>query len=218
MSEQRTRGRSDSMWTDRSRRRRAPTIISSVSGAPHLELADFRAEARHDAPPRYAESRQGGLGKATSVRGWRGLISSSMPVASPSIQSRRRARGVAFAGSRAGEVFGLVVALEGTRGRPYWKPRFYRIAREASVLPSRSATFDRATMSIGVAVGVGVGDGVAVSTGRRRATRSTWRSSARCSRQVRQRGPPRRRSWTACACGRIMPFPILSRSPAPSIG
>jgi 1-acyl-sn-glycerol-3-phosphate acyltransferase len=51
---------------------------------------------------------------------------------------------------RAGEVFGLVVTPEGTRGTgAYWKSGFYRIAREAQ-LPVTLGYVDRTTMTTGL--------------------------------------------------------------------
>ena len=51
---------------------------------------------------------------------------------------------------RGGEVFGLVVTPEGTRGSgTYWKSGFYRIAREAG-LPVTLGYVDRTTMTTGL--------------------------------------------------------------------
>lgn len=51
---------------------------------------------------------------------------------------------------RTGEVFGLVVTPEGTRGgTEYWKSGFYRIAREAG-LPVTLGYVDRTTMTTGL--------------------------------------------------------------------
>ena len=51
---------------------------------------------------------------------------------------------------RDGDVFGLVVTPEGTRGGvAYWKSGFYRIAREAG-LPVTLGYVDRTTMTTGL--------------------------------------------------------------------
>ena len=90
------------------------------------------------------------LGKKSLFAGWRGPLMrrlGGIPVdrADPSsvvvdVVSR----------VRAGEVFGLVVTPDGTRGNTgYWKSGFYRIARDAE-MPVTLCFVDRVTMTTGI--------------------------------------------------------------------
>lgn len=90
------------------------------------------------------------LGKASLFRGWRGPVMRSIggiPV------DRSDPSGVVddvVARIAGGDVFGLVVTPEGTRGSgEYWKSGFYRIAREAA-LPVTLGYVDRTTMTTGL--------------------------------------------------------------------
>lgn len=90
------------------------------------------------------------LGKKSLFAGWRGPIMRAIggiPV------DRSDAAGVVddvVARIRAGDVFGLVVTPEGTRGgTEYWKSGFYRIARDAG-LPVTLGYVDRTTMTTGL--------------------------------------------------------------------
>ena len=90
------------------------------------------------------------LGKASLFTGWRGPIMrriGGIPV------DRSDASGVVadiVGRIQAGEVFGLVVTPEGTRGGGgYWKSGFYRIAREAG-LGVTLGYVDRTTMTTGL--------------------------------------------------------------------
>jgi 1-acyl-sn-glycerol-3-phosphate acyltransferase len=90
------------------------------------------------------------LGKKSLFTGWRGPIMRAVggiPV------DRSDAAGVVedvVARIRAGDVFGLVVTPEGTRGgTEYWKSGFYRIARDAG-LPVTLGYVDRTTMTTGL--------------------------------------------------------------------
>lgn len=90
------------------------------------------------------------LGKDSLFRGWRGPIMrrlGGIPV------DRSDAAGVVTEvvdRVHAGEVFGLVVTPDGTRGgNTYWKSGFYRIARETG-MPVTLGFVDRTTMTTGL--------------------------------------------------------------------
>lgn len=90
------------------------------------------------------------LGKKSLFAGWRGPIMRALG----GIQVDRADPGqvVSDVVSRihAGEVFGLVVTPDGTRGsNSYWKSGFYRIAREAG-MPVTLGFVDRTTMTTGL--------------------------------------------------------------------
>lgn len=90
------------------------------------------------------------LGKSSLFAGWRGPVMrrlGGIPVdrADPS-----RVVADVVARIRAGEVFGLVVTPDGTRGnKGYWKSGFYRIARDAG-MPVTLGFVDRTTMTCGL--------------------------------------------------------------------
>ncbi|MDY0909466.1 1-acyl-sn-glycerol-3-phosphate acyltransferase [Microbacterium sp. CFBP9034] len=90
------------------------------------------------------------LGKESLFRGWRGPIMRALggiPVDRANPQS---VVADVVARVRSGEVFGLVVTPEGTRGAgAYWKSGFYRIAREAG-MPVTLGYVDRTTMTTGL--------------------------------------------------------------------
>ncbi|WP_322410673.1 1-acyl-sn-glycerol-3-phosphate acyltransferase [Microbacterium invictum] len=125
----------------------APARPTVVLGAPHTSNWDFvlmlgiawRLKMRF----RW-------LGKESLFRGWRGPIMRAIggiPV------DRSNPAGVVDAlvsRIRDGDVFGLVVTPEGTRGGvAHWKSGFYRIAREAG-LPVTLGYVDRTTMTTGL--------------------------------------------------------------------
>jgi 1-acyl-sn-glycerol-3-phosphate acyltransferase len=90
------------------------------------------------------------LGKDTLFAGWRGRVMRALggiPV------DRSDAGSVVdeiVARIRGGEVFGLVVTPDGTRGgNEYWKSGFYRIARETG-MPLTLGYVDRTTMTTGL--------------------------------------------------------------------
>ncbi|WP_431797397.1 1-acyl-sn-glycerol-3-phosphate acyltransferase [Microbacterium kunmingense] len=125
----------------------APARPTVVLGAPHTSNWDFvlmlgiawRLKMRF----RW-------LGKESLFRGWRGPIMRAIggiPV------DRSNPAGVVdtlVGRIRDGDVFGLVVTPEGTRGGvAHWKSGFYRIAREAG-LPVTLGYVDRTTMTTGL--------------------------------------------------------------------
>ncbi|MEV5071358.1 1-acyl-sn-glycerol-3-phosphate acyltransferase [Microbacterium sp. LMI12-1-1.1] len=90
------------------------------------------------------------LGKASLFRGWKGPLMRGLGGIPVDRADPSRVVGDVVARIRAGEVFGLVVTPEGTRGSgAYWKSGFYRIAREAQ-LPVTLGYVDRTTMTTGL--------------------------------------------------------------------
>ncbi|HMT49857.1 1-acyl-sn-glycerol-3-phosphate acyltransferase [Dietzia sp. UBA5065] len=90
------------------------------------------------------------LGKASLFAGWRGPL---MRALGGIAVDRANPAGVVEDMIRrvhAGEMFGLVVTPDGTRGaHEYWKSGFYRIAREAG-MPVTLGYVDRTTMTSGL--------------------------------------------------------------------
>ncbi|MCR2811617.1 1-acyl-sn-glycerol-3-phosphate acyltransferase [Microbacterium sp. zg.Y1090] len=129
----------------------APERPGVLIGAPHTSNWDFvimlAIAWRLGIPVRW-------LGKDSLFRGWRGPIMrrlGGIPV------DRDNPAGLVadvVARVQAGEVFGLVVTPEGTRGAGnHWKSGFYRIAREAG-LPVTLGYVDRTTMTAGLGITV----------------------------------------------------------------
>ncbi|HYP73456.1 MAG TPA: 1-acyl-sn-glycerol-3-phosphate acyltransferase, partial [Microbacterium sp.] len=118
-----------SRWTLRSEP--TPTRPTVLIGAPHTSNWDFVLMLgiawRLGIPVRW-------LGKASLFAGWRGPIMRGL--GGIPVQRDDAARVVAEVVARvhAGEVFGLVVTPDGTRGgNTHWKSGFYRIARETGM-------------------------------------------------------------------------------------
>lgn len=134
-----------SRWTLRSEP--APTRPTVLIGAPHTSNWDFvlmlAIAWRLGIPVRR-------LGKASLFAGWRGPIMRAL--GGIPVQRDDAARVVDEVVERvhAGEVFGLVVTPDGTRGgNEYWKSGFYRIAR-ATGMPVTLGYVDRTTMTTGL--------------------------------------------------------------------
>jgi 1-acyl-sn-glycerol-3-phosphate acyltransferase len=90
------------------------------------------------------------LGKASLFRGWRGPIMRRLGGIPVDRSDASRVVADVVRRIHAGEVFGLVVTPEGTRGSgQYWKSGFYRIARESG-LPVTLGYVDRTTMTTGL--------------------------------------------------------------------
>jgi 1-acyl-sn-glycerol-3-phosphate acyltransferase len=134
-----------SRWTLRTEP--APTRPTLLIGAPHTSNWDFvlmlAIAWRLRLPVRW-------LGKSSLFHGWRGPIMrrlGGIPVdrADPS-----RVVAAVVERVRDGEMLGLVVTPEGTRGGgAHWKSGFYRIARETG-MPVTLGYVDRTTMTTGL--------------------------------------------------------------------
>lgn len=134
-----------SRWTLRTEP--APTRPTILIGAPHTSNWDFVLML--------AIAWQLGidvrwLGKHTLFRGWRGPIMRGLggiPV------DRTNPAGIVddvVTRVHAGEVFGLVVTPDGTRGgNSFWKNGFYRISRDTG-MPVTLGYVDRTTMTTGL--------------------------------------------------------------------
>jgi 1-acyl-sn-glycerol-3-phosphate acyltransferase len=90
------------------------------------------------------------LGKASLFKGWRGPIMRGFGGIAVDRSDASRVVADVVERIQAGEVFGLVVTPEGTRGGDgYWKSGFYRIAREAG-LGVTLGYVDRTTRTTGL--------------------------------------------------------------------
>jgi len=134
-----------SRWTLRTEP--APVAPTVLVGAPHTSNWDFvlmlAIAWRLEIPIRW-------LGKDSLFRGWRGPLMRRLG----GIPVDRRDAGHVVAEvverAHAGEVFGLVVTPDGTRGpHTHWKSGFYRIAREAGMTLTLGYV-DRTTMTTGL--------------------------------------------------------------------
>ncbi|MGV9193279.1 1-acyl-sn-glycerol-3-phosphate acyltransferase [Microbacterium sp. MC2] len=134
-----------SRWTLRTEP--APTRPTLLIGAPHTSNWDFVLMLgiawRLGIPVRW-------LGKASLFAGWRGPIMRRLGGIPVDRADAGKIVSEVVARVHAGEVFGLVVTPDGTRGaNPYWKTGFYRIARQAG-LPVTLGYVDRTTMTTGL--------------------------------------------------------------------
>ncbi|KIC57619.1 1-acyl-sn-glycerol-3-phosphate acyltransferase [Microbacterium hominis] len=90
------------------------------------------------------------LGKDTLFRGWRRPVMNALGGIPVDRADAGRVVEDIVARIRAGEVFGLVVTPDGTRGgNAFWKNGFYRIARETG-MPLTLGYVDRTTMTTGL--------------------------------------------------------------------
>lgn len=90
------------------------------------------------------------LGKKSLFSGWRGPIMRALGGIPVDRADPGRVVGEVVERVNAGEVFGLVVTPDGTRGaNEYWKSGFYRIARETG-MPVTLGYVDRTTMTTGL--------------------------------------------------------------------
>jgi len=125
----------------------APTRPTVLIGAPHTSNWDFvlmlAIAWRLRVPVRW-------LGKSSLFRGWRGPIMRRLGGIPVDRDDPGTVVADVVARVRAGEMFGLVVTPEGTRGTgSYWKSGFYRIARETG-MPVTLGYVDRTTMTTGL--------------------------------------------------------------------
>ena len=125
----------------------APSRPTILLGVPHTSNWDFLLMlgiAGHlGMPVRW-------LGKASLFKGWTGPLMHRLGGIPVDRSDASRVVADVVERIRAGEVFGLVVTPEGTRGSgTYWKSGFYRIARETG-LPVTLGYVDRTTMTTGL--------------------------------------------------------------------
>ncbi|AZH78017.1 acyl-phosphate glycerol 3-phosphate acyltransferase [Microbacterium sp. Y-01] len=125
----------------------APTRPTVLVGAPHTSNWDFVLmlaiawQLRIDVH---------WLGKKSLFRGWRGPIMRALGGIAVDRDDPARVVNNVVGQVHAGEVFGLVVTPDGTRGgNDYWKSGFYRIAR-ATGMPVTLGFVDRTTMTTGL--------------------------------------------------------------------
>lgn len=90
------------------------------------------------------------LGKASLFAGWRGPVMRAMGGIPVDRKDPSRVVDDVVERVRSGEVFGLVVTPDGTRGgHDYWKSGFYRIAQDTG-MPVTLGYVDRNTMTTGL--------------------------------------------------------------------
>ncbi len=125
----------------------APARPTVLIGAPHTSNWDFvfmlAIAWRMGIDIRW-------LGKKSLFAGWRGPIMRGLGGIPVDRTDPARVVGEVVARVHAGEVFGLVVTPDGTRGgNKGWKSGFYRIARETG-MPVTLGYVDRTTMTTGL--------------------------------------------------------------------
>ncbi|WP_336631306.1 MULTISPECIES: 1-acyl-sn-glycerol-3-phosphate acyltransferase [unclassified Microbacterium] len=153
-----------SRWTLRTEP--APTRPSVLIGAPHTSNWDFvlmlAISWRLGVPIRW-------LGKASLFAGWRGPVMRRLGGIPVQRDDASRVVDEVVARVRTGEVFGLVVTPDGTRGgNTHWKSGFYRIAR-ATGMPVTLGYVDRTTMTTGLGPTIALTGDVAADMDRIRA-------------------------------------------------
>lgn len=144
----------------------APQRPSVLIGAPHTSNWDFvlmlAIAWRYGMDIRW-------LGKASLFGGWRGPIMRGLGGIPVDRSDPSRVVAEVVGRIRAGEVFGLVVTPDGTRGaNAYWKSGFHRIARETG-LPVTLGFVDRTTMTTGLGPTLELTEDVAADMDRIRA-------------------------------------------------
>ena len=144
----------------------APTRPTVLIGAPHTSNWDFVLMLgiawRLGIDVRW-------LGKKSLFAGWRGPIMRRLGGIPVDRADPGRVVGEVVERVRSGEVFGLVVTPDGTRGaNTYWKSGFYRIAQETG-MPLTLGFVDRTTMTTGLGPTIEVTGDVAADMDRIRA-------------------------------------------------
>ncbi|QEO09594.1 1-acyl-sn-glycerol-3-phosphate acyltransferase [Protaetiibacter larvae] len=125
----------------------APTQPTILLGAPHTSNWDFvfmlAIAWRLGIDIRW-------LGKKSLFAGWRGPIMRALGGIPVDRSDPSRVVGEVVARVRSGEVFGLVVTPDGTRGgNTHWKSGFSRIAQETG-MPVTLGYVDRTTRTVGL--------------------------------------------------------------------
>lgn len=125
----------------------APSRPTVLIGAPHTSNWDFVLML---AIAWELDLEVHWLGKRSLFHGWRGPVMRALGGIAVDREDPSRVVGEVVASARSGEVFGLVVTPDGTRGaHEYWKSGFYRIARETG-MPVTLGFVDRTTMTFGL--------------------------------------------------------------------
>ncbi|GAA4284170.1 1-acyl-sn-glycerol-3-phosphate acyltransferase [Brevibacterium daeguense] len=125
----------------------APDRPTVLIGAPHTSNWDFvfmlGIAWRMDMNVRW-------LGKKSLFKSWRGPVMSALGGIPVDRESPSTVVAEVVERVRAGEVFGLVITPDGTRGaHSHWKSGFYRIARETG-MPVTLGFVDRTTRTAGL--------------------------------------------------------------------
>lgn len=144
----------------------APTRPTILIGAPHTSNWDFVLMLaivwRLGIDARW-------LGKRSLFTGWRGPIMRGLGGIPVDRSNPARVVEEVVARVHSGDVFGLVVTPDGTRGgHTHWKSGFYRIARETG-MPLTLGYVDRTTMTTGLGPTIDVTGDVAADMDRLRA-------------------------------------------------
>lgn len=169
----------------------APTRPTILIGAPHTSNWDFvlmlAISWRLGIPIRW-------LGKQSLFAGWRGPLMRALGGIAVDRADAGRVVADVVARVHAGEVFGLVVTPDGTRGaNSHWKSGFYRIAR-ATGMPVTLGYVDRSTMTAGLGPTIEVTGDVRADMDRIRAfyaDKSGLRPHLRAEPRLRDETAPR---------------------------
>ncbi|WP_150460578.1 1-acyl-sn-glycerol-3-phosphate acyltransferase [Nesterenkonia ebinurensis] len=125
----------------------APDQPTVLIGAPHTSNWDF---ALMLAIAWRLKVNMRWLGKKSLFHGWRGPIMRALGGIPVDRADPSRVVSEVIERVQSGEVFGLVITPDGTRGpHTHWKSGFYRIARETG-MPVTLGYVDRTTMTTGL--------------------------------------------------------------------
>lgn len=168
----------------------APTRPTVLIGAPHTSNWDFvlmlAIAWRLGMDVRW-------LGKTSLFRGWRGPIMRSLGGIAVDRADPGRVVAEVVERVRSGEVFGLVVTPDGTRGgHTHWKSGFHRIARETG-MPVTLGYVDRTTRTTGLGPTIELSGDVSTDMDRIRsfyADKAGFRPEARVEPRLREELEP----------------------------
>ena len=166
----------------------APQRPSVIVGAPHTSNWDFvlmlAIAWRLRVPLRW-------LGKHSLFTSWRGPLMRALGGIPVDRSAPSRVVEEVVARAHAGEVFGLVVTPDGTRGpHTRWRSGFHRIAR-ATGMPVVLGYVDRTTMTTGLGPTLDLSDDLGADMDRIRAfyaDKSGYRPSQRVEPRLREEG------------------------------
>ncbi|MDN6123153.1 MAG: 1-acyl-sn-glycerol-3-phosphate acyltransferase [Brevibacterium sp.] len=168
----------------------APSRPTVLIGAPHTSNWDFILMLSIAWSQRIEVH---WLGKNSLFKGWRGPIMRGL--GGVPVDRANPSRVVAEVIDRvsAGEVFGLVVTPDGTRGgHTHWKSGFYRIAQKTG-MPVTLGYVDRATMTTGLSPTIELTGDIAADMDRIRsfyADKSGIRPDKQVEPRLREEGEP----------------------------